>query len=136
MRLLLIEDDVFFRKFYVEKLKEKGFEVDEADDGEQGLENIRTFKPDLVVLDIILPKKDGFEVLKSLQNDTLLKKIPVLVFSTLGQEADIEKAKKLGAADYVNKSLFDFKNVLKKINTLTKKTNSNQQVPSNPNKSQ
>ena len=136
MKLLLIEDDVFFRKFYVEKLKEKGFEVDEADDGEQGLEKIRTFKPDLVVLDIILPKKDGFEVLKSLQNDTLLKKIPVLVFSTLGQEADIEKAKKLGAADYVNKSLFDFNNLLTKINTLTKKTNSNQQVPSNPNKSQ
>src|SRR3990167_3315841 len=121
MRLLLIEDDVFFRKFYVEKLKEKGFEVDEADDGEQGLEKIRTVKPDLVVLDIILPKKDGFEVLKTLQGDTLLKKIPVLVFSTLGQETDIEKAKKLGAADYVNKSLFDFNNLLAKINTLTKK---------------
>lgn len=120
MRLLLIEDDVFFRKFYVEKLKEKGFEIEEADDGEQGLEKTRSFKPDLIVLDIIMPKKDGFEVLNTLQADDNLKKIPVLVFSTLGQESDIEKAKKLGAADYVNKSLFDFNDLLAKINALTK----------------
>lgn len=121
MRLLLIEDDVFFRKFYVEKLKEKGFEIDEAGDGEEGLEKIRTTKPDLIVLDIILPKKDGFEVLKALQADTTLSKIPVLVFSTLGQGSDVEKAKKMGASDYVNKSMFDFNQLLEKINTLTKK---------------
>jgi len=121
MRLLLIEDDVFFRKFYVEKLRVKGFEVDEADDGEQGLEKVKSFKPDLIVLDLIMPKKDGFEVLKSMQNDTNLKRIPVLVFSTLGQETDVAKAKKLGAADYVNKSLFDFNELVAKINTLTKK---------------
>ncbi len=121
MRLLLIEDDIFFRKFYVEKLKEKGFDVDEADDGEQGLEKIQSLKPDLVILDIILPKKDGFEVLRKLQDDATLKNIPVLVFSTLGQEADIEKAKKLGAVDYVNKSMFDFNELITKINTLTKK---------------
>lgn len=120
MRLLLIEDDIFFRRFYVEKLRENGFEVDEADDGEQGLQKIKSFKPDLIILDMILPKKDGFEVLKTMQNDIMLKSIPVLVFSTLGQEADIEKAKKLGAADYVNKSLFDFNDLLNKIKTLTK----------------
>lgn len=121
MRLLLIEDDRFFRKFYVEKLQEKGFEIDEADDGIQGLEKMRAFKPDLVVLDIILPNKDGFEVLKEMQSDKNLKNIPVLVFSTLGQESDVEKAKKLGAADFVNKSLFDFNQLLEKINTLTGK---------------
>jgi len=120
MKLLLIEDDVFFRKFYVEKLKEKGFEIEEADDGEQGLEKTRSFKPDLIILDIIMPKKDGFEVLNTLHADDNLKKIPVLVFSTLGQESDVEKAKKLGAADYVNKSLFDFNDLLAKINILTK----------------
>ncbi|OGK16086.1 hypothetical protein A2774_01805 [Candidatus Roizmanbacteria bacterium RIFCSPHIGHO2_01_FULL_39_12c] len=121
MKLILVEDDVFFRKFYVEKLKEKGFEIEEADDGEQGLEKIRSFKPDLVLLDIIMPKKDGFEVLKDMQADSSLKDIPVLVFSTLGQETDVAKAKKLGATDYVNKSLFDFNQLLEKINTLTKK---------------
>lgn len=121
MRLLLIEDDVFFRKFYVEKLKISGFEIDEADDGEQGLEKIRAAKPDLIVLDLILPKKDGFEVLKTLQADPNLKKIPVLIFSTLGQDSDIEKAKNLGAVDYVNKSMFDYSQLLSKINQLTKK---------------
>ena len=121
MKLLLVEDDLFFRRFYVEKLREKGFIIDEADDGYQGLEKIRTFKPDLIILDIIMPKMDGFDVLKSLQADPLLKKIPVLVFSTLGQESDIEKAKKMGATDYVNKSMFDFNELLIKINTLTKK---------------
>ncbi|OGK10519.1 hypothetical protein A2767_04635 [Candidatus Roizmanbacteria bacterium RIFCSPHIGHO2_01_FULL_35_10] len=121
MKLLLVEDDIFFRKFYVEKLKEKGFLVEEADDGEQGLEKIKSFKPDLVILDLIMPKKDGFEVLRSLQIDPELKKIPVLVFSTLGQNSDIEKAKKFGATDYVNKSLFDFEQLVVKINTLTKK---------------
>ncbi|OGK24975.1 hypothetical protein A2954_05280 [Candidatus Roizmanbacteria bacterium RIFCSPLOWO2_01_FULL_37_12] len=120
MKLLLIEDDIFFRRFYVEKLKEKGFVVEEADDGEQGLEKLKTFKPDLAVLDIIMPKKDGFEVLRSMQQDPTLKRIPVLVFSTLGQETDVEKAKSLGASDYVNKSLFDFNQLLAKINTLTK----------------
>ncbi|MBI4009486.1 response regulator [Candidatus Roizmanbacteria bacterium] len=121
MRILLVEDDKFFRKFYVEKLKEKGFEIGEADDGVQGLEKMKSFKPDLVVLDIIMPNKDGFELLSEVQNDIVLKKIPILVFSTLGQEADIDKAKKLGAVDYVNKSLFDFNDLIVKINTLTKK---------------
>ncbi|OGK12183.1 hypothetical protein A2859_01010, partial [Candidatus Roizmanbacteria bacterium RIFCSPHIGHO2_01_FULL_37_16b] len=105
MRILLIEDDVFFRKFYVEKLKEKGFEIDEAGNGEEGIEMTRKLRPDLIILDIIMPKKDGFEVLNSLQSDNSLKNIPVLVFSTLGQDQDVEKAKKLGAIDYVNKSL-------------------------------
>lgn len=121
MKILLIEDDIFFRKFYVEKLKERGFEIDEADDGNQGLEKIQSFKPDLIVLDIIMPNKDGFEVLKSLQENPTPKKIPVLVFSTLGQESDVEKAKKMGASDYVNKSMFDFNELLAKINNLINK---------------
>ena len=121
MKLLLVEDDIFFRKFYFEKLKEKGFILEEADNGEEGLEKIKSFQPDLVILDLIMPKKDGFEVLQSLQSDPSIKKMPVLVFSTLGQEKDIEKAKKFGASDYVNKSLFDFNQLLEKINTLTKK---------------
>lgn len=121
MKILLVEDDRFFRKFYVQKLREKGFEIDEADDGQQGLEKMRSFKPDLVVLDIIMPNKDGFELLKEVQVDPILQKIPILVFSTLGQESDVAKAKKMGALDFVNKSLFDFNDLLLKINTLAKK---------------
>ncbi len=118
MKILLVEDDRFFRKFYVEKLKESGFEVDEADDGIQGVEKIRIFKPDLVVLDIIMPNKDGFEVLKEVRSDPVFKTLPILVFSTLGQESDVTKARQLGASDFVNKSLFDFNELLAKIKVL------------------
>ncbi len=121
MKILIIEDDKFFQNFYLIKLQEKGFQVDIASDGEEGLDKIKNNKPDLILLDIILPKKDGFEVLSSIANDNNLKNIPVLVFSTLGQESDIEKAKKLGAKDYVNKSFFDFDILFNKIVSNLKK---------------
>lgn len=116
MKILLIEDDKFFQKFYLVKLREQNIETDVAGDGEEGLLKMRKFKPDLILLDIIMPKLDGFAVLKSRLQDPNLIKIPVIVFSTLGQEKDIENAKKLGATDYVNKSFFDFSNMMAKIN--------------------
>lgn len=121
MRILVIEDDVFFQKFYSLKLEERGYQVEIASDGIEGLEKVKTFKPDIIILDIIMPNKDGFEVLQDLSTDDALKKIPVLVFSTLGQEKDVDKALKLGAKDYVNKSYFDLNTLLAKINSVTKK---------------
>ena len=121
MKILLIEDDLFFRKFYVEKLREKGFEIDEASNGEEGLGKMASFKPDIVVLDMIMPVKDGFDFLQDIKNDSKYKKIPILVFSTLGQESDVAKAKQLGATDFVNKSLFDFDKLLMKINSIINK---------------
>lgn len=121
MKILLIEDDVFFQKFYREKLAEKGMELETALDGVEGLEKAKTVKPDVIILDIIMPNKDGFEVLESLRKNPLLKKIPVLVFSTLGQEQDVQKAMNLGAKDFVNKSLFDFDQLLLKVQKLVQK---------------
>jgi DNA-binding response OmpR family regulator len=121
MKLLLIEDDTFFRGFYAAKLKEKGMEVDVASDGEEGLQKIASFNPDLILLDIIMPKKDGFEVLETMQKNGLTSKIAVLVFSTLGQEKDVEKARQLGARGYVNKSFFDFDRLYARIIELAKK---------------
>lgn len=118
MYILLIEDDAFFQKFYSVKLKEKQFEVDVAEDGEVGLLKIAQRKPDLILLDLIMPKKDGFEVLEALAKDPNLKTIPVLIFSTLGQEKDIQRAKALGARDVANKSFFDFDTLIAKINSL------------------
>lgn len=115
MKILVVEDDKFFQNFYSIKLKEKGFEVEIATDGEEGLNKLKASKPDLILLDIIMPKKDGFDFLKELSIDQINNKIPVVVFSTLGQEADIQKAKSLGARDYVNKSFFDFENLYNKI---------------------
>lgn len=121
MRLLLVEDDTFFREFYSAKLKAEGMEVEVASDGEEGLKKAAEVKPDLILLDIIMPKKDGFDVLQSLSQNATLKKIPVIVFSTLGQESDVEKAKKLGAIDYINKSFFDFDGLKAKIKAASKK---------------
>ena len=121
MKVLLIEDDTFFREFYASKLTEEGMEVEIAGDGIEGLEKINKVKPDVVLLDIIMPKKDGFEVLQTISQSPTLKKIPVIVFSTLGQESDMERAKKLGAVDYINKSFFDFDGLKSKIQAVAKK---------------
>ncbi len=131
MKILIIEDDVFFQKFYANKLTENGFQVEIAGDGDEGLTKIRSFMPDLIVLDIILPKKDGFMLLSEIQQDPVIKQIPVLVFSTLGQESDIQKALALGAKDYVNKSFFDFNNFLTKIKNNLKTTQSQSQSVDN-----
>ena len=89
MKILLIEDDIFFQKFYSVKLKEQNIEMDVASDGEEGLSKMKQFAPDLVLLDLIMPKLDGFSVLKARLMDPNLLKIPVIVFSTLLQEQDI-----------------------------------------------
>ncbi len=116
MKILLIEDDKFFQKFYSTKLAERKVEVEVAGDGEEGLVKMRDTKPDLVLLDLIMPKVDGFAVLASRAEDENLKKIPVIVFSTLGQEKDVQNAQRLGANGYINKGFFDFNTMVATIN--------------------
>lgn len=120
MKILLIEDDDFFQKFYSTKLQENKVEVEIASNGEEGLLKMRNFKPDLVLLDLIMPKLDGFTVLTARLQDENLKKIPVIVLSTLGQEKDIAQAQKLGANSYINKGSFDFNSMVKTINQVMK----------------
>lgn len=120
MNILLVEDDLFFQNFYAKKLLEQGFRVEVAGDGNEALYKMKQAMPDLVLLDLIMPQKDGFEVLSDVAKNESLKNIPIVVFSTLGQKDDIEKAKKLGAVDYVNKTFFDFDNLLAKINSIVK----------------
>lgn len=121
MKILLVEDDKFFRDFYAFKLQEKGMQIEVADNGEEGLKKITESPPDIVLLDLIMPKKDGFEVLASMQQAGLTATIPVLVFSTLGQDKDVEKARQLGARGYINKSFFDFEKLFNRILEMAKK---------------
>lgn len=121
MKILLVEDDKFFREFYAQKLREKGIDVIQAGDGEEGLRKVTESIPDIILLDLIMPVKDGFGVLEELSKNIQAKNIPVLIFSTLGQEKDIEKAMSLGARGYVNKSFFDFETLFAKITELTNK---------------
>jgi CheY-like chemotaxis protein len=116
--ILLIEDDQFFQKFYSTKLKESGFNIDEASDGEEGLKKMKNGKFDLIMLDLVMPKMDGFQVLKARTEQNILPNIPIIVFTTLGQDKDIQEAKRLGATDYMNKTFYNFEQLLKKIQTL------------------
>lgn len=114
--IIVVEDESFLSKVLAERLEDEGFgRIDVAGNGEEALAKIKQHKPDIVLLDMILPKMNGFEVLEIMQADNVLKKIPVLVLSNLGQDQDIEQAKKLGARDYIVKSNFSLQKVVEKI---------------------
>lgn len=103
-RILIIEDDEFISDVYQKKLALEGYSIDLARDGEEALRKIREQKPDLVLLDIMIPLKDGFQVLSDMRNDSSLSDIRVMVMSNLSQGKDIARAKELGAVDYIVKS--------------------------------
>ena len=118
--IFIIEDDKFLRELIVRKLNEEGFDVSEAIDGEEGIKEIKEKKPDLILLDLILPGIDGFEVLSQIKSDSELSSIPVIIISNLGQKEDIEKGMKLGAVDYLIKAHFDPNEIVEKIKTTLK----------------
>ena len=103
-KIVLIEDDKILSKVIQEELSESGLHVLPAFDGEDGLKLIKDNKPDLILLDLILPKKHGFEVLKELKQNPETENIPVIILTMLGQDDDIKKGFKLGAIDYIVKS--------------------------------
>ena len=120
LNILLVEDESFFQKFYELKLQEQSFNVELAMDGEEAIQKISSGKYDCILLDIIMPKKNGFEVLQYAKDNAITAMTPIIVFSTLGQDQDIQKALSLGAADYANKAFFDFDTLLQKIFSVTK----------------
>ena len=115
MRIVIVEDEEILLKILVEKFQQEKFEVFSAINGEEAILVTKKVNPDIVVLDIILPKKDGFEVLKELKSDANLKQIPVLVLSNLGQDEEIKKALSLGAIDYLVKTQHPIKEVVEKV---------------------
>lgn len=114
--VFIVEDDRFLREIASQKLEGEGFSVANATGGKEALEYLEQNKrPDIIVLDLILPGISGFEVLEKIKSNPTLKEIPVIILSNLGQEEDIEKAKKLGANDYLVKAHFSFAEIIKKI---------------------
>jgi len=113
--ILIIEDDKFLRELIAQKLIKEGYKASEAVEGEEGLKKIQEEKPDLVLLDLILPGIDGFEVLSKVKTDPELTKIPVIILSNLGQKEEIERGLKLGARDYLVKANFTLSEIIKKI---------------------
>ena len=116
-RVLVVEDDQFLGDLLKTKLEKENFGVSTAMDGPTGVEKILKERPDIVLLDIILPGVDGFEVLKRVRTDASesISRIPIVLLSNLGQETDIEKGRALGANDYLIKSNFTIDEIITKI---------------------
>lgn len=116
-KILIIEDEAVMNKLLRESFKEDGFEVGYATDGERGLELIKSEKADVILLDIILPKMDGFEILKNLKENKI-KTAPIILLTNLSEVADIQKALDLGARTYLLKSDYQLKEIVKKVKDL------------------
>ena len=118
--ILLVEDDKFLSEMYVNKLASSDFEVELASDGREAMAKAKEVKPDLILLDIVLPKMDGFEVLQELKQDDSLRGVPVIVLTNLGQKEEVEKGLKLGATDYIIKAHFTPTEVVAKVRKVLK----------------
>lgn len=115
--ILIIEDDDFLRSLTVTKLEKEGFSVEIAEDGEEGLEKIKTLQPKLILLDLMLPKIDGFGIMQQLKDENMLDGGKIIIFSNLGSEEDIRRGKEFGVEDYLVKSAFTLDELVEKIKT-------------------
>jgi len=114
-KILLVEDEKIIVDVLEKKLVKEGYEVMVAQDGEEGLRKMKEVKPDLILLDIVMPKKGGFEVMEEMKKDRELKDIPVIVISNSGQPVELDRAQRLGAKDWLIKTEFDPNEVIEKV---------------------
>ncbi len=115
MHILVAEDEDFIAIPLVDNLKGEGYTVALAVDGEEALRLFAEKTPDLVLLDLLLPKRDGFSVLEELRKSSASTKLPVIIISNLGEPREVERAKALGATDYLIKSSSTIAEVLEKV---------------------
>ncbi len=114
-KIIIVEDEEILRNLLQKKLTEEGYSVAVAENGEEGLVGIRENRPDLILLDIIMPKMGGFEMLEEMQKDESISGIPVIVVSNSGQPVEIDRAQSLGAKDWLVKTEFDPQEVIDKV---------------------
>jgi DNA-binding response OmpR family regulator len=121
MKILIVDDDEFLLEMYALKFKEAGFELDVARTGKDAIDKAHTFVPDIVLLDIVLPEMDGYEVLQSMRREKEGKKMFIVMLTNLGQKDDAERSIRLGADDYVVKAHFTPSEVVRKVQKLLQK---------------
>jgi len=114
-KILIIEDDRYLRELIIKKFEKEKFEILEAIDGQEGLKKAKEEKPNLILLDLILPGTDGYAVLFQIKADPEISSIPVIILSNLGQIQEIQKGLKLGAVDYLVKAHFTPEKILEKV---------------------
>jgi len=113
--ILIVEDDKLLRDLLTEKLERSGFKVVGAIDGKQALEKLNDVAPALIILDLVLPGLDGFEILHHLKENPATKTIPVLVLSNLGDKSDVRRAKDLGAKEYLIKAHYTLDDITRRV---------------------
>lgn len=115
IKIVLVEDDKFLLEVLIFRLKDEGFDAIPVDNGETAYATIKKENPKIVLLDLLLPKKNGFEVLQELKADPATNPIPVVILSNLGQQTDLDKGRQLGAVDYLVKANFSIGDIVAKI---------------------
>ncbi len=135
-KILMVEDDVAMRDIVIHKLLAHGFEVKEAEDGKKGIDMLLQEKPDLVLLDLMLPEVDGFKVLETVRThpDPGIKKTPIIILSNLWSNKDILRAKDLQVQAYMVKAYFTTEEILNKINEILKQTSNSSTPEATPSK--
>ena len=114
-KILIVEDDKFLGKMLSKMLEGSNYDISIASSGKEALARASVENPSLILLDIMLPDLDGFDILQSLKNNETTNKIPVVILSNLGQPEDVEQGRKLGVLDYIVKSDFSLDDVVKKV---------------------
>lgn len=138
-KVVMVEDDIAMREIVVHKLAANGFTVKEAEDGQQGIDLITQEKPDIVLLDLMLPEVDGFKVLETVRksSDPKVASTPIIVLSNLWSNKDILKTKALNVQAYLVKAYFTTEEIMNKINEVLKNPNATTELdvnnPAQPN---
>jgi DNA-binding response OmpR family regulator len=114
-KVLVVEDDAFLLRAYQFKLEKSGFEVKTANNGEDALTALKTFPAEVVLLDLVMPRKDGFATLQEIRQQERLKDLPVFVISNLGQKEEIDRVMSMGATDCLIKSNLSMEDLVKRI---------------------
>lgn len=120
-RILIAEDDKFLASAYKLKLSRMGFEVTVVADGQEAVDQLSKSLPDLILLDLVMPKKDGFVTLQEIKANDKWKNIPVIVASNLGQKEDVDRAAELGAAGYIVKTAVTITELVDKVKSVLAK---------------
>ncbi len=113
--IMLVEDDKFLRELLVRKLESAGFKISTAVDGQEAFRKTKDEMPDIVLLDLVLPGIEGFDILEQIRKDEKTKDIPVIILSNLGQKEEVDKGMQLGASDYLIKAHFTPDQIIKKV---------------------
>ena len=120
-KVLIVDDDEFLLEMYALKFKESGFIIEVAKNGEEAVQKAKEVSPDVILLDVVMPKMDGFDVLRVLRKENIASKAIVLILTNLGQKDDFDRGMKLGATDYIVKAHYTPSEVVKKVQSLLKK---------------